>query len=114
MKTIRIKSMLGKDTGISTDEGERIYNVLYPLLQAGEKVELDFQDITLLTTPFLHAVAGKLIHAFKAEELEENLSYRNTSPKIEARLQKILETSHTHLHHPEPFDLCAHKAFNGE
>ena len=57
---ISILEYVGKHCA-SIDDGQKLYYILAPEFQKGKSVELDFQGVQSILTPFLHNCIGKLL-----------------------------------------------------
>jgi hypothetical protein len=65
---------------ISLDQGGKVYHLLLEELKAKKSVEVDFQGVQTLFSPFLMGSFGKLLERFEKEVLMERLGFCNISP----------------------------------
>ena len=65
---------------ISLDQGEKVYNLLFGELKEKRTVEVDFQGVQTLFSPFLMGSLGKLLGYFEKEVLMQRLAFCNISP----------------------------------
>ena len=65
---------------ISLDQGEKVYHLLLGELKAKKTVEVDFQGVQTLFSPFLMGSLGKLLGHFEKEVLMQRLEFRNIAP----------------------------------
>ena len=70
---IELFSVVG-DTGSSIDDGEKLYQLLYPELKSGSSVDLDFSGVKQMFTPFLNSSFGRLLDHFEKETLMERIN----------------------------------------
>jgi len=63
----------------SIDDGQKLYALLAPEFNKGQPVELDFEDVQSILTPFLHHCIGKLMYDFAKETVMERLVLCNLS-----------------------------------
>ena len=63
----------------SIDDGQKLYRILAPEFQKGESVELDFEGVKSILTPFLHNCIGKLLSDYQKETVMERLVLCNLS-----------------------------------
>ena len=82
---VLLEKTVGKNCS-SIDDGEKILNLIRPELTKGFSVELDFEGVKLVLTPFLNASFGKLLEQFGSEVTMIHVSMRNISDE---HLQKI-------------------------
>jgi hypothetical protein len=53
----------------TSEHGERVYEVIAPAINAGEPVELDFEEVEQVTSPFLNAAIGRLVPSEQPDRL---------------------------------------------
>lgn len=63
----------------SIDDGGDFFNKIYPELKEKRSVEVDFQGVKSILTPFLHNSIGKLLNYFAKETVMERLILCNIS-----------------------------------
>jgi hypothetical protein len=76
------------ETGSSLDDGEKLYQLLYPELKAGSSVDLDFGGVKQMFTPFLNSSFGRLLDHFEKETLMEKINLCHID---EAHLRRVNE-----------------------
>lgn len=89
MKIIKINDYVTLNQGITSEEGEPIYNMIIEALSKDEVVTLDFEGITFLTTAFLNVVIGALYKDYNSEQLQSKLHIENISEETAARIKKV-------------------------
>lgn len=95
-----IVSQLVGNYGITLDDGETLYNVLYPLLQEGSSLTADFQDMTIFASPFFNASIGRLLASFSTDVLKEKLKPINLSSAGEATLRQVIKNASAYYSNP--------------
>ena len=63
----------------SIDDGQKVYQMLAPVFKEGSSVELDFQNVKSILTPFLHNCIGRLLDFYQKETVMERLILCNLS-----------------------------------
>ncbi len=94
---LRLIEIIGPEC-ISLDQGEKVYRVLLEELNAKKTVEVDFEGIETLFSPFLMGCLGKLLGHFEKETLMQKLVYCNiTSDQLKTVNEFIdrAEAQHT-------------------
>lgn len=69
---ILVKEIIGANC-ITMDQGEKIYQLIYPSLKEDTAVELDFSGIGVFASPFFNVAIGKLLKDFSREQLNRLL-----------------------------------------
>lgn len=73
MSTLRVKDLIKIDFAVTTDDGDSVFKVLDHHFQNGEKITLDFSEISILTTAFLNAAIGQLYSKYTSEVISTYL-----------------------------------------
>lgn len=89
MATIKINDYITLNQGITSEEGEPIYEMIENCLSKDEDVTLDFEDVTFLTTAFLNVVIGTLYKDYTSEQLQSKLHVQNINDETIARIKKV-------------------------
>lgn len=89
MNTIKINDYITLNQGITSEEGEPVYNAIVSELVKGEEVTLDFADVLFLTTAFLNVAIGTLYKDYTSEQLQSLLHIKNITPETAARIKKV-------------------------
>jgi len=99
MKLI-VRELAGENC-ISYEDGQKIYDLIHPELQAGRSVELDFSDIRVLVSLFLNAAIGRLLADIPADDLNRLLTVSNLPPGGRERLKRVIENSKDYYFNPQ-------------
>lgn len=67
-----IKEIIGENC-ITLDDGQKIYDLIYPKLKNSEVVKLDFSGVRIFASPFMNAAIGQLLRDIPSEELNKLL-----------------------------------------
>lgn len=78
MEQIKVFDLTGRNA-ISMQNGEKLYKALHEALIAGDKIEVDFDKVTLFASPFFNASVGLLLKDIKVESLQRQLAIINLS-----------------------------------
>ena len=66
-------------TAFSADDAETLLKTIQPIIDAGDKVVLDFSDIKLFTTLFFNNALAKFVVELGPEQYSEMFEVRNLS-----------------------------------
>jgi len=90
-----LRVLLGKAIGencSSIDDGEKVLNLIRPELIKGFSVELDFEGVKMVLTPFLNTCFGALLEQFGRELTMTHVSMRNLSDEVLQRINNFINT----------------------
>ena len=78
---------------ITLEDGQKIFDLIHPELTAGNAVELDFENVTVLASPFLNSAIGRLLKDIKPDNLNRLLKITNLVPAGLTVLKRVIENS---------------------
>jgi len=96
---INVYEMIGENC-ITLEDGQTIFDLIHPKLTAGNAVELDFENVTVLASPFLNAAIGRLLKDIKPGNLNRLLKITNLVPTGLAVLRRVIENSKEYYSNP--------------
>ena len=111
---IRIFDEVGGDAAISVSEGDVICKKTDAAIADGLIVVLDFQDIHLMTTAFLHACIGQLHGKYSNEELHQYLELENIKDEDKHLFFKTRKRAKKYFANPDDFHQSVKKAMGHE
>jgi hypothetical protein len=102
MQTFKF-SQFGSDLGTRM-LGEQVRNQLLPLIQAmptGEKLILDFQDVSVVANSFADECLAKLLLEMTLKELKERTTFSNTNEFVKKTIAVAIRRRQAVIEHPE-------------
>lgn len=114
MRNIKIADYVSLNQGVTSEEGLPIFEQIIETLKSGEKVELDFSDMTFLTTAFLNVVIGTLYKDYTSDNLKEILILKGVSPDTAVRIKKVTDNAKAFYADQEKFDKSVQEAIYGD
>ena len=84
---INILEKIGKAC-VALEDGTKLHDLVLPDMQKGKAVELDFNGVETIYTPFLNGCFGKLYEKFDKETLMARLNFCQIEPD---QLRKVNE-----------------------
>jgi hypothetical protein len=102
MQTFKF-SQFGSDLGTRM-LGEQVRNQLLPLIQAmptGEKLILDFQDVSVVANSFADECLAKLLLDMTLKELKERTTFSNTNEFVKKTIAVAIHRRQAVIEHPE-------------
>ena len=98
--TLSVYETVGSPFGVSTEDGQRVHDLIASALRAGKKVEVSFLNIENLISAFLNAAIGQLYSEFSEQEIRASLSVRDLSSAGAALLRKVVENAKLYFSNP--------------
>jgi hypothetical protein len=89
---INIRQDIG-DNCMTLKQGQSLYDTIYPQLQSGETVELDFLGVRIFASPFFNYAIGQLLRDLKADRLNELLIIKNLNSVGSNTLELVIENA---------------------
>jgi len=96
-----IKEIIGENC-ITREDGNKVYNIIYPIMKSGGKVELDFEGIGIFASPFFNAAIGHLLKEFNQEDLTRQLFIHRLAP-VGSDVLKLVITNSTQYYSDKNF-----------
>lgn len=89
---INIRQDLGENC-MTLKQGQSLHDAIYPQLQSGETVELDFLGVKIFASPFFNYAIGQLLRDLKADRLNELLIIKNLNAVGSNTLELVIENA---------------------
>lgn len=87
-----VHSMIGENC-MTIDDGQQIYDVIYPELAAGHPVELDFDRVEIFASPFFNAAIGQLLKDIEPDDLNRLLLISSLNLNGQNTMRRAIEHS---------------------
>ncbi len=97
---LEIKSFVGERC-VTSEDGQRVYDEIYPKLAAGESVCLDFGSVKVFASPFFNFAIGRLLKDLKPEDLNELLKVEGILPDGALVWQRVVKNAKEYYRNPE-------------
>jgi transcriptional regulator len=116
MKHLLIKDIINSELAVSTENGEKVFEVVDFYLQKKEKVERDFSGITIMITAFLNAAIGKLYgkKEYTPEFLNEYLKLENVEKEDRSLFKDVIQRAKEYFANKEDFEKNSNNAIYGD
>ena len=101
---VPIFDIVGGSLCVSTEDGQRVYDQIVPLLRDGQQVTLSFKHVETLISAFLNAAVGQLYGEFSEERIRELLSVEDMDKEDEAILKCVVDNAKAYFKAPKEFD----------
>lgn len=116
MKHLIIKDIINSELAVSTENGEKVFEIVDSYLMNKEKVELDFAGITIMITAFLNAAIGKLYgkKEYTPEFLNEFLKLENVDKEDRSLFKDVIQRAKEYFADKEDFEKNSNNAIYGD
>lgn len=105
--------MITLNQGVTSEEGQPIYEAIIKFLKEGEVVTLDFEGVTFLTTAFLNVVIGTLYKDYSSEQLKDILKLKNVSLETASRIKRVTDNAKSFYADQESFNQTVEEVVYG-
>ena len=95
-----IHAIVGKN-GMTSQDGQKIYNAIYPELKAGHTVELDFSEVEIFASPFFNFAIGQLVKDIQTDTLNQLLKVSHLNSVGMKILKRVIENSKEYYSNPD-------------
>ncbi|MDR1268905.1 MAG: STAS-like domain-containing protein [Planctomycetaceae bacterium] len=105
MKTIKTIDTVGDVFCVCTDDGQKLYDIIYPSLKNGDKVELSFEGIDLIIPAFLNTAIGQLYGVLPTNVVDNQLKITNLYDIDDQKmLEYVVDNAKRYFSNREIFD----------
>jgi STAS-like domain of unknown function (DUF4325) len=89
---MNIRQYLGENC-MTVKQGQSLYNEIYPILQSGKEVEIDFSGVKIFASPFFNYAIGQLLRDLTADQLNDLLIIQNLNSVGSNTLELVIENA---------------------
>lgn len=75
------------------EDGRKIYDVVLPAIKEGVVIELDFEGITVFSSPFFHSALGNILEHISYDDFNRLVKIQNLHGSGKNLLKRVLEDS---------------------
>ena len=111
---INIFEQVGGNAAISVDDGNKVFNLISKSINENLKVILDFNNIKLMTSPFLNAAIGQLYGVFSDDIVKNHLNIINLSDIHIETFKRVVDRAREYFKDKKPFDDIANEMIDDE
>lgn len=100
---IMVFAVVGQGICVSSDDGQKVHDLISAAIKEGKKVKISFQNVESLTSAFLNSAIGQLYGEFSSEQIKAALSVSDMENDDLALLKSVVETAKEYFRDPEHF-----------
>jgi STAS-like domain of unknown function (DUF4325) len=88
----KVHEITGK-YAIAPNDGQELYEKVFPLIRLGEVVELDFSDVKVFATAFFNVATGQLLKDFSRDNLNHQIHITGLDSDGQNILQQVMDNA---------------------
>lgn len=102
--TIRVIDIIGGNLCIASEDGQKVFENIVPLLKAGKHVIISFEEVSMLISLFLNTAIGQLYGTFREEQIRAQLEVAELANDDMEILQRVVENAKTYYANQKEYD----------
>jgi len=99
--TVRVFEIIGSSDCISSEDGQRVYELMVRAFKEGRRVNLSFKNIDYVISAFLHPAIGQLYGRYDESFVRTNLAISDMSQEDMPTLKRVVEDAKAYFKDPE-------------
>ena len=99
--TFRVFEVVGCERCVSSEDGQRIYELIVKAFMEGRRVKLSFKNIKFMLSAFLHPAIGQLYGQYDEEFILSHLEYSDKTEHHEKTLKRVITDAKAYFKDPE-------------
>ena len=100
---ISVKDIIGCKFAIASEDGDKIFDLIYANLRQNKNVVLSFSGIDILVTAFLNRAIGQLYGRLKEDIITTKLSYIDISEEDRQSIGYMTKSAIRYFKNPKSF-----------
>jgi len=113
VQELRVIDLINRDTAVSSDDGDAVYKAIVDCFEKNCIAELDFSEISILTTAFLNSAIGQLYNTYSSDQLNTSLRLKNVADEDRILFKKVIERAKEYFANKKGFEDSANRAIYG-
>jgi len=106
MFKMKISDLVGEHC-VTSEDGQKVYNQIVPMLKANKKICLDFDGVNVFASPFFNFAVGQLLKDFSSDKLNDLLTVKNLKTDGFSVWKRVVQNAKEYYQNPkakEAFD----------
>jgi hypothetical protein len=100
---VSMRDLVGCELCISSNDGQKVFEVLKSAISKGNKVCISFENIKSLSASFLDSAIGQLYNGEIRGDIDEKLSFDNISPGRRLIIERAVREAKAYYSDPEGY-----------
>lgn len=102
--TVKVVELIGSPLCISSDDGQKVFDKLKELLNAGKKVVISFERVDMLISLFLNVAIGQLYGSFSEDEVKARVEVIGLSEEDMVLLKRVIDNAKRYFANSKSYD----------
>lgn len=101
---IKIADLIGSPLCISAEDGQKVFDKVEHLVEAGKQVTISFENITMLISLFLNVAIGQLYGSFTEDVVRSQLKVEGLSSDDMELLKRVVDNAKKYYSNKKSYD----------
>lgn len=110
---IRVFDVIDSPLAVSSEDGQKVYDRIAPLVREGRKVSLSFEQIETIISAFLNAAIGQLYGELSEDTIRALFSVREMSREDLVLLKHVVDNAKLYFSNRKEFDQAWQEEIGG-
>lgn len=106
MTTIKICEIIGTPIGVTSEDGQKVFDAICPQLEQGEQVVLSFENMEIVISAFLNVAIGQIYGVLDEQKIKQFLSIEEETITIEDKdlLKRVVDNAKRYFSNKDAYD----------
>lgn len=109
---INVAEKIGNPSALTQEQGNIIYNEIASSIEQGNIIQLDFEQIESMISPFLNNAIGQLYGKYTSQQISDFLKIQNFPDEKKATLNIVIANAKRYYSNKEKFNSTAEEVFD--
>jgi len=98
---IRVFEIVGSPDCVSSEDGQKLYELIVRAFKEGRPVRLSFQNVEFVISAFLHPAIGQLYGQYDESFIRSHLEISDMTEEDKTTLKRVVEDAKAYFKDPE-------------
>lgn len=101
---IKVVELIGSSLCISVEDGQKVFDKIYPLIKDKKDVLISFENVSMLISLFLNVAIGQLYGSLQDEEIRSHLDVEGLSADDLDLVKHVVENAKKYYLNKKSYD----------
>jgi hypothetical protein len=103
-RVMKVVDIVGDALCVASEDGQKVFDAIEPLMSAGTFVRLSFAGVKSLTTAFLNSAIGQLYSKFTEDQIRGHFGVADMEQDDVGLLKIVINRAKQYFKDPKPFE----------